>query len=94
MNRRYGRTRVKQGGATPKSHYATTFYPFVSAIKSEEHWISQEGDRCDNLAYKFYGDASWWWVIAHVNGLTTNNIKAGTELRIPTPNQIKGITGI
>ena len=47
------------------------------------YFISQIGDRCDNLANRFYGDSTLWWFIAKVNNLTTNNIPAGTSLRIP-----------
>ena len=47
------------------------------------YFIATEGDRCDNLANRFYGDATLWWFIARVNNLTTNNIPAGTSLRIP-----------
>ena len=47
------------------------------------YFIAQDGDRCDNLATKFYGDVSLWWFIAKINNLTTMNIPAGTSLRIP-----------
>ena len=48
-------------------------------------------DRCDNLAFRFYGDSTLWWFIAKCNDLTTNNIPAGTSLRIPIKtNEAKG----
>ena len=47
------------------------------------YFIAQEGDRCDNLAYRFYGSPELWWFIARVNNLSANNIPAGTSLRIP-----------
>ena len=47
------------------------------------YFIAQSGDRCDNLAQRFYGDSSLWWFIARVNNLKTMNIPAGTSLRIP-----------
>ena len=50
---------------------------------NDMYFIATEGDRCDNLANRFYGDATLWWFIARVNNLTTNNIPAGTSLRIP-----------
>ena len=50
------------------------------------HFIAQEGDRCDNLAHRFYGDSLLWWFIARTNNLTTNNIPAGTNIRIPKIN--------
>ena len=47
------------------------------------YFIAQEGDRCDNLANKYYGDPHKWWFIARVNNLKSTNIPAGTSLRIP-----------
>ena len=48
--------------------------------------------KLDNLANKFYGDDSLWWFIARVNNLTTNNIPAGTSLRIPASHNLaKGL---
>ena len=51
------------------------------------YFISQEGDRCDALAQEFYKDSSLWWCIARVNNLKTNNIPAGTSLRIPVSTE-------
>ena len=57
----------------------------------EANFIAQEGDRCDVLANQFYNDAKLWWFIARVNNLKTNNIPAGTSLRIPiSSNKAKG----
>ena len=66
-----------------KKYYATTIYKKVEEKNTDSYFIAQEGDRCDNLAFRFYGDSSLWWFIARVNNLTTNNIPAGTSLRIP-----------
>ena len=66
-----------------KSYYSTTIYSKVPEKNSDSYFIAQEGDRCDNLANRFYGDSTLWWFIARVNNLTTNNIPAGTSLRIP-----------
>ena len=67
-----------------KSYYSTTIYKEVPEKNTDLYFIAQEGDRCDNLANRFYGDSSLWWFIAQTNNLTTNNIPAGTSLRIPT----------
>ena len=50
---------------------------------SDMYFRAQEGDRCDNLAQKFYGDPNLWWFIARTNSLKSMNIPAGTYLRIP-----------
>ena len=78
---RYEKT--KRQRKNRKSYYATTIYKKVEEKNSDNYFIAQEGDRCDNLANRFYGDSQLWWFIARVNNLTANNIPAGTSLRIP-----------
>jgi len=70
-----------------KKYYETTIYKKVEEKNSDGYFIAVEGDRCDNLANRFYGDSSLWWFIAKINNLTTNNIPAGTSLRIPATTQ-------
>ena len=70
-----------------KRYYSTTIYKKVEEKNSDSYFIAQEGDRCDNLAVRFYGDSSLWWFIARTNNLTTNNIPAGTSLRIPATTE-------
>ena len=66
-----------------KSSYSTTIYKKVEEKNTDSYFIATQGDRCDVLANRFYGDSTLWWFIAKVNNLTTNNIPAGTSLRIP-----------
>tara|TARA_R110000851_G_scaffold15193_4_gene50458 strand:+ start:724 stop:993 length:270 start_codon:yes stop_codon:yes gene_type:complete len=82
---RYDNTRKQR--KNKKSYYATTIYKKVEEKNSDSYFIAQEGDRCDNLANRFYGNPNLWWFIAKVNNLTTNNIPAGTSLRIPATIQ-------
>jgi len=70
-----------------KSYYTTTIYKKVEEKNTDSYFIATQGDRCDNLAQRFYGDSSLWWFIAKVNNLTTMNIPAGTSLRIPVNTQ-------
>jgi nucleoid-associated protein YgaU len=70
-----------------KKYYSTTIYKKVEEKNSDSYFIAQEGDKCDNLANRFYGDSSLWWFVARVNNLTTNNIPAGTSIRIPATTQ-------
>ena len=66
-----------------KLHYATTEYVEVPVRNTDLYFIATEGDRCDNLAQRFYGTPNLWWYVAHVNHLTTMNVPVGTNLRIP-----------
>ena len=76
-----------KGIKNKKKYYSTTIYSSNPEKNSDVYFIAQEGDRCDNLAFRFYGDTSLWWIIARTNNLTTNNIPAGTSLRIPSSTQ-------
>ena len=68
-----------------------TFHKLLySATKESNEDIfvmTQEGDRLDNLAFQFYGNQNLWWYIAHANNLTTMNVDAGVQLRIPGSTQ-------
>ena len=86
---RYNKT--EKDKKNKKNYYLTTIYRKVDEKNSDSYFIATEGDRCDNLAQRFYGDSTLWWFIARVNNLTTNNIPAGTSLRIPiNSSQAKG----
>tara|TARA_R110000851_G_scaffold115537_2_gene241451 strand:+ start:605 stop:874 length:270 start_codon:yes stop_codon:yes gene_type:complete len=78
---------TKKQSKNRKSYYSTTVYKKVIEKNTDSYFIATEGDRCDNLAFRFYGDSKLWWFIARVNNLTTNNIPAGTSLRIPANTQ-------
>jgi len=82
---RYEKT--KRQRKNKKNCYSTTIYSKVPEKNSDTYFITTEGDRCDNLAVRFYGDSTLWWFIARVNNLTTNNIPAGTSIRIPVNTQ-------
>ena len=84
---RYDNTKISTKNKFNKNSYETTIYEKVPEKDTDRYFIAQEGDRCDNLAFRFYGDSTLWWFIARVNNLTTNNISAGTSLRIPATVQ-------
>ena len=80
---RYENTKLKTDKKNKKKYYTTTIYDKVPERNDDMYFIAQEGDRCDNLAQRFYGNSELWWFIARTNNLKTNNIPAGTSLRIP-----------
>ena len=82
---RYEKTKKQR--LNKKDYYQTTIYKKVEEKNSDGYFITQEGDRCDNLANRFYGNPQLWWFIARVNNLSTNNIPAGTSIRIPVSIQ-------
>tara|TARA_R100000008_G_scaffold86332_2_gene78959 strand:+ start:4785 stop:5063 length:279 start_codon:yes stop_codon:yes gene_type:complete len=81
---RYKNTNIKYIELNSKRKaFNTTLYVSVPEKDTDQYFISQDGDRCDNLAQEFYGNAELWWFIARVNNLKTNNIPPGISLRIP-----------
>ena len=87
---RYENTKImktsnkKKSTRSKKSRYGTVIYNFVPENNSDIFIITQEGDRLDNLAFQFYGDPHLWWFIANVNNLSTMNVEADVQLRIPS----------
>ncbi len=83
MSKRYDKTGIKTNNVTKRQSFNTTIYPEIPNRDSDMFFIAQEGDRLDNLAQRFYKNASLWWYIARANNLKTMNVPAGTSLRIP-----------
>ena len=80
---RYEFTKTKIDRETNREVYNTTIYRKLPERNDDIYFNSQDGDRCDNLAFRFYGHSSLWWFIAKVNDLKTMNIPPGISLRIP-----------
>tara|TARA_R100001594_G_scaffold35604_3_gene65047 strand:- start:321 stop:596 length:276 start_codon:yes stop_codon:yes gene_type:complete len=89
---RYENTETRLDVNSNQYSYKTTFYLEVLESNEDLYFISQAGDRLDNLAYRFYGNPQFWWYIARINGLNTMNIPAGISLRIPA--NIENAVGI
>ena len=65
------------------TYYGTSDLPKVKRKDDDILLIATSGDRCDLIANQIYGDPTLWWFIASINGLTSNNIVPGTQLRVP-----------
>ena len=61
----------------------TADLPKFTEKNSDILLIATDGDRCDLISQEYYGSPEHWWFIATVNKLSTNNIEAGTQIRIP-----------
>lgn len=67
-----------------KRVYKTTRYPKIPVATNDIYIIATETDFLDSLAYKFYKDATLWWIIAQANGIkATLKAPTGEQLRIP-----------
>ena len=61
----------------------TADLPKFTENNSDVLLIATDGDRCDLIAQEYYGTSELWWFVASVNNLKSNNIQAGTQLRVP-----------
>ena len=70
---------------TKKTYISSTIYPKIKPTDNDFYIISEQTDRLDILASKYFGDKSLWWIIAIANNLNEASffITPGTQLRIP-----------
>ena len=58
--------------------------PTSRGLVGRKAWTVKPGERLDWIAFKEYGDAKMWRLIAEENGITDpKNLKAGTVLSLP-----------
>jgi hypothetical protein len=84
---RYEYSTIDYVATTPNGNpNPVVFYQFsdIGYIEYQEHTYV-EGERLDQLAYKYYRSSGYWWIIPEYNPEVTDftNIKPGTVLRIP-----------
>lgn len=86
MANRYTYTNILQEPDTNRSYMESTIYPKIKASDNDLYVISEDGDRLDLLAKKYYNNVSLWWIIAVANNLNDANmyVESGIQLRIPT----------
>jgi len=67
--------------------YTTTRLPSIPQSPDDRYIFSREGDRLDQLAFEFYEEPRYWWIIATANNLGkgTLNVEPGIQIRIPFP---------
>jgi|TARA_Y100000031_G_scaffold70586_1_gene78234 hypothetical protein len=74
---------VRRVSETKLPRIGTADIPKVEDKNSDILLIAIQGDRCDLISHQYYGSPEYWWFIASVNNLKSNNIEAGTQLRVP-----------
>ena len=81
--KRYATTRQKIDKSGIRV-YGTTYYPEIRISDGDSFMYPIEGERLDNLANKYYGDTTLWWIIAKANGLKGKPALSSDEIiRIP-----------
>lgn len=86
---RYNNTRVRRKDT--KTIYATTFYPTIPIEDTDIFVQFPRGTRLENIAYKYYGDTSYWWIIARANGLKGFEVQVDPTKTYRIPQAIQSI---
>ena len=67
---------------------ATTLFPVIPPNPQTDVYIrTTSTERLDKLALQFYGDQSWWWVIAVANALGKGTVVIPTDTKIRIPDK-------
>jgi len=63
---------------------STAIIPKIPRSNNDTFVMIVERTRLDHLAYKFYKNPEYWWVIANANNINgTMYAKLGSQIRIP-----------
>ena len=90
MPSRYRYTKIKKN-RNGKRVYKPTMYPTIPIRDNDVFIYPKFGDRLDNLAFKYYGDVSLWWIIAKANNLDAAHIGLEVDNQIRIPVDIESI---
>lgn len=74
-----------------KRKYASILYPTIDPDPSDIYTIVYQDGRLDLLAYKYYGDVRYWWIIAQANNLGKGSFNVNPETRLRIPKNINKI---
>ena len=86
MANRYQYSTTLTNKYTNKKYLGSVLYPKIKPNDNDMYIISQQSDRLDILANKYYNDSSLWWIIAVANNLNdaSLSIEPGIQMRIPS----------
>jgi len=85
MNYRYQNIKIVRDETNANQRYSNNVYPDIPYSEEDSYVITVLGDRLDLLAQNFYGDVSFWWIIASANSLPGDSLylEPGSQVRIP-----------
>jgi hypothetical protein len=65
--------------------YRQIYYPSIGESEDDIYIITSSQDRLDLIAYDFWGNESYWWILVIVNNLEGDSMfpPIGIQLRIP-----------
>jgi hypothetical protein len=83
---RYEQNTILTEKFTNKTYYKNKLYPNIPISSEDIFVITTTGDRLDLLAYTYYQNPEYWWIISMANNNITKGSmfpQPGTQLRIP-----------
>lgn len=69
-----------------RRYYSSLIDPTIERQQDDIYVICTFGDRLDSLAFKYYSDATLWWIISAANPELRKDslyLEPGTQVRIP-----------
>jgi phage tail protein X len=69
-----------------RRYYSSLIDPTIERQPDDVYVICTFGDRLDLLAFKYYSDATLWWIISAANPELRKDslfLEPGTQVRIP-----------
>jgi phage tail protein X len=69
-----------------RRYYTSILDPEIPKQSDDIYVVSTFGDRLDLLAWNYYQNVKYWWIIAAANPelrKDTLNLEVGTQIRIP-----------
>ena len=85
MINRYQNIQTTKNSLRGVPFYVNAIYPDIPLSNNDSYVITTLGDRLDLMAFDFYGDTGYWWVIASANALPGDSLfpPVGMQLRLP-----------
>ena len=83
---RYNFTGTRIDKNTGNRVLKSTLYPEIRIKDGDRFVYPLFGDRLENLAYRYYGDTTLWWIIAKANNIRDGSfgLKPSVKIRIPS----------
>lgn len=85
-NNNYFNRAVKLDTENNRRYYEPILDPIIPKDETDYYILASFGERLDSLAFKYYGDASLWWIIAAANPELRKDslfLEPGVQVRVP-----------
>ena len=88
---RYSSTSITKDKRRNYRVYKPTIYPNIPMKDSDIFIAPIVGEKLENIANKYYGDGSLWWIIAKANNINDSTVISNKIKRIRIPIEIQQV---